>query len=77
MGAGSAALIWYACCCSFVAFTGIVASGLLVYGRTREARARQLREADDAAAQPDTAPAPPEPEATADSTRLDPDAPSR
>lgn len=42
MGAGSAALIWYACCCSFVAFVGIIATGLIVYGRQRELRARSL-----------------------------------
>lgn len=58
MGAGSAALIWYACCCSFVAFTGIIASGLIVYGRTRRQLARPLavRPPDESETGPDGAP---------------------
>lgn len=42
MGSGSAALLWYACCCSLVAFIGILSIGLTVYGRTRRERVRTL-----------------------------------
>lgn len=43
MGAGSIGLIWYACCCSFFAFAGITAAGLVVAGRSKEARVRAAR----------------------------------
>lgn len=43
MGAGSVGLLWYACCCGFVAFTGIVAVWLIVYGRRQEEKRRAAR----------------------------------
>jgi hypothetical protein len=43
MGAGSAGLLWYACCCSFVSFAGIVAVSLTVFGRMKDERARDAK----------------------------------
>lgn len=45
MGAGSTTLLWYAVCFVFVCFIAIVATGLIIYGQSAEARKQRAREA--------------------------------
>ncbi len=52
MGAGSTALVWYGLCCCAVAFTAIVASGLIAYGNRAEARKRRAVAARSGATEP-------------------------
>lgn len=43
MGSGTTTLLLYAACCGGVAFVGITAAGLYVWGRRAERRKRRPR----------------------------------